>query len=70
MRKCKFFSGTVDYLGHVVRPGRLKVAAKNTGSIAKATYPTTQTELRSFPGMCNVYHRFVRNFEHMVALLN
>ena len=70
MRKCKFFSRTVDYLGHVVSPGRLAVAAKNTESIRKAVYPKNQTELRSFLGACNVYRRFVPNFSHVAAPLN
>ena len=70
MRKCKFFSRTVDYLGHVVHPGRLAVAEKNTLAIKKAVYPRTQTELRSFLGTCNVYRRFVPNFAHAAAPLN
>ena len=61
LRKCKFFSKTVDYLGHVVRPGRLAVAEKNTAAVKRATYPTTRTQMRSFLGMCNVYRRFVPN---------
>ncbi|CDF40411.1 unnamed protein product [Chondrus crispus] len=36
----------------------------------KAQEPTTQTELRSFLGMCNVYRRFVANFERTAAPLN
>jgi len=70
MRKCKFFSRTVDYLGHVVSPGRLEVATKNTTAITKAVYPRTQTEMRSFLGMCNVYRRFVPNFAHVAGPLN
>ncbi len=34
LRKCTFFSNKVDYLGHVIRPGRLEVATKNTAAIA------------------------------------
>ena len=70
MRKCKFFSKTVDYLGHVIRPGHLAVAEKNTAAVRGATYPRTQTELRSFLGTCNVYRRFVPNFAHVAAPLN
>ena len=70
MRKCNFFSKTVDYLGHVIRPGRLAVAEKNISAVREATYPRTQTELRSFLGTCNVYRRFVPNFAHVAAPLN
>ncbi len=62
LRKCKIFEWAVDYLGHVIRPGRLSVAERNTGAIRRATYPTTRTQIRSFLGMCNVYSRFVPDF--------
>ena len=68
--KCRFFSETVDYLGHVIRPGRLGVAEKNTDALRGAPCPTTQTELRSFLGLCNVYRRFVPHFSSLAAPLN
>jgi len=70
MRKCKFFSRTVDYLGHVVRPGRLAVAEKNTEAVKKAVFPRTQKELRSFLGTCYVYRLFDPNFAHVAAPMN
>ena len=70
MLKCKFFRRTVDYFGHVMHPGRLAVAEKNTEAVKKAKYPGTQIELRSFLGTCNVYRRFVPSFEHVAAPLN
>jgi RNase H-like domain found in reverse transcriptase len=33
-------------------------------------HPTTQTELRSFLGLCNVYRRFVKGFDKIAAPLN
>jgi Reverse transcriptase (RNA-dependent DNA polymerase) len=46
--KCHFFAETVEYLGHVIRSGRLGVAEKNTNALKTAPLPCTQTELRSF----------------------
>ena len=43
LKKCFFFVDSVDYLGHVIRPGLLQVAEKNIESIQKAVFPTTQT---------------------------
>jgi RNase H-like domain found in reverse transcriptase len=34
------------------------------------THPTTQTELRSFLGLCNVYRRFFKDFAKISAPLN
>lgn len=70
LKKCKLFSATVDYLGHVIRPGKLAVAEKNTDAIKMCSYPSTQTQLRSFLGMCNVYRRFVPCFARVAAPLN
>ena len=70
LKKCHFFAEAVDYLGHVIRPGRLGVAEKNTTALKTAPLPRTQTELRSFLGLCNVYRRFVPKFSAIAAPLN
>jgi hypothetical protein len=69
LNKCHFFSETVDYLGHVIRPGRLGVAEKNTTALKTAPLARTQTELRSFLGLCNVYRRFVPRLPAIAAPL-
>ena len=51
-------SNEVEFLGHEVRPGRLSVNEKNLRAMKKAVFTKTQTQLRSFLGMCNVYRRF------------
>jgi len=69
-QKCHLFSYDVEYLGHVVRPGRLSVSEKNLKAINKAVFPKTQTQLRSFLGMCNVYRRFTVDFTKTKKPLN
>jgi hypothetical protein len=70
LKKCYFLKDTVDYLGHVIRPGQLSVADKNTSALKDMTHPTTQTDLCSFLGLCNVYRRFVKGFVKIAAPLN
>jgi RNase H-like domain found in reverse transcriptase/Reverse transcriptase (RNA-dependent DNA polymerase) len=70
LKKYRFSSQTVDYLGHVIRPGRLGVAEKNTDALRDAALPRTQTDLRSFWGLCNVYRRFVPHLASLAAPLN
>ena len=70
LAKCRFFPDTVKYLGHAIRPGTLEVDEVATAALTKAKPPKTQTELRSFLGLCNVYRRFVPNYSHVAAPLN
>lgn len=70
LSKCHFFTRAVDYLGHTIRPGLLEVATKNTAAIEGFREPRNQTPVRSFLGLCNVYRRFVPNFERVTAPLN
>ena len=69
-QKCHHCTNEVEYLGHVVRPGRLSVNEKNIKAIKKASFPQTQTQLRSFLGMCNLYRRFTVDFAKNAKPLN
>ena len=41
MKKFTFFSDTVEYLGHVIKPGRLDIDRTNTASLRDAKRPQT-----------------------------
>ena len=70
LRKCEFFQPKVDYLGHVITPGKLAVATENTKAFEHATFPRNVTQVRSFLGAANVYRRFVKNFSGIAKPLN
>ena len=70
LKKCDIFKNQVDYLGHVVRPGELSVAQKTTKAVEEFRLPETQTQIKSFLGLCNVYRRFVQKFARVAAPLN
>jgi len=67
--KCHLFQQEVGYLGHVVRPGQLLVNQENIKSLAQELPPRTQTELKSFLGMCNLYRRFIKDYGHITKPL-
>jgi len=69
LKKSEFFQRSVDYLGHTIRPGKLEVTQSGTSALAEAKYPTTQTQLRSYLGSCNVYRRFVKGYSTIAAPL-
>lgn len=70
IKKCKLFTTKVEYLGHIITPGKLQVDQANTASLREALPPKNKSELRSFLGLCNVYRRFVRNFSKVAGPLN
>ena len=70
LTKCSFFQPKVDYLGHVITPGKLSVAMENTKSFAHTQFPRNNTQLRSFLGAANVYCCFVTGYSGISRPLN
>jgi hypothetical protein len=67
--KCHFFRRRVNYLGHVIEPGKLSVQATKVDTILKAKLARTRTELGAYLGICNVYRRFVPKLATIAAPL-
>ena len=68
--KCSLFQPKVEYLGHAITPGKLSVAVDNSKAFAKAVFPRTITQIRSFLGAANVYRRFVQKYSDIARPLN
>lgn len=59
----------IEYLGDVIRSGHLKMSNTTTAAIRELNNPTTQTEFRSFFGLCNVFRHFVPNLSRVATTL-
>lgn len=70
LKNCSFFQPSADCVVHVVLLGERRVAKTTTTAIRKAGPPRTYMELRSFLGLCTVYHRFVPGFAKIADPLN
>jgi len=60
-KKCHLFQEEVDYLGHIVGRGQLQVQDKKVRGLKEASPARCKKDLRSFPKMCNVNRRFVKD---------
>lgn len=69
LKKCKFFSNTINCLGHVIHLGQLMVSQHTIEGIRDLNPPTNITKLRTFLSLCNVSRYFVPNFARIAALL-
>jgi len=68
--KCLFFQEKVEYLGYVIRLGRVHVLEKNLLALWGLRYPETQTQMKSFLGTCGVYRRFVADIAKIAKPLS
>lgn len=59
MSKCSFFSDTIDYLGHIIRSGKLDVSQININTLKSQKMPTNKSKHRSFLCICNTLRRFI-----------
>ena len=69
-KKCHLFQEEVEYLGHIVGRGELKVQDKHISGLRKASPPRCKKDLRSFLWMCNVYRRFVKDYVRVARPLS
>jgi len=67
--KCFLFHGELDYLGHIVNRGHIRVNETNLVGLRLAEPPRTKKDLRSFLGMSNVYRRFVKDYKKVARPL-
>ena len=67
--KCSFLRTSVEFLGFVISATGIAVDPSKTAAIRDWPTPTSQTEVRSFHGLVQFYHRFVQNFSSLAAPL-
>ena len=68
--KCTFEVSSVEYLGHIIDANGLHPSEAKVRAIRDAPSPTNITELKSFPGLLNYYHKFLPNLATTLAPLH
>ena len=62
LKKCTFLQDEVVYLGFKINENGIYPVKEKTEAIKNAKEPTNVSELKSFLGLINYYHRHFRNF--------
>lgn len=70
LKKCKLSTEKIDYMRHVIRPGRLELAGHSKDAICDSKAPQKLTELKELLGLYNVQRHVVPNFARIAAPLN
>lgn len=66
-KMCHFLCKSINYLRHVIAPGKLQVVRKATNAVSALRYRTGLFQLRSFSDLCYVYRRFVLGFANITT---
>lgn len=67
--KSHFFTTSVEFLGHIIKNGRITVDPKKTETIRNYPIPKTLKELRSFLGLTGYYRKFIMDYAKIVKPL-
>jgi len=70
LEKCTFMAPEVSYCGHVIDQTGVRTMPEKVQAIVEAPAPQTVTQLQSYLGMLNFYHRYLPNVSTVLAPLH
>ena len=70
LTKCLFGVNTVDFLGHCLEEGFIRLHEDNVTKIRDAPRPTTKKQVQLFMGLAGYYRDFIPNFAALAAPLS
>ena len=68
--KCEFFKEKITFCGHDIDSEGLHKTTDKTAAVVNAPRPQNVTEVRSFLGLVNYYHKFLPNLATILHPLN
>lgn len=63
--KCHFGQKYVEYLGHIIEDGKIKVDPNKTKALKTWPRPLNVSDVRSFLGFCNYFRRFIHGYSSL-----
>ena len=68
-KKCVFHTDSVEYLGHIIGPGGLRMDPGKVKIIQDWPEPKKVKDIQSFLGFANFYRRYIHNYSDIVVPL-
>lgn len=68
--KCEFFRSTISYCGHVIDKHGLHKSKEKIEAVLQAPKPENVSQLKSYLGLVNYYHKFLPNLATTLHPLN
>ena len=68
--KCEFFKPKFTYLGHIVSKDGIETEKKKVIAVQEWPILKTVTEVRSFLGFMNYYHKFIPKYAQLARPIN
>lgn len=69
LTKCKFAYQELLFIGHLISKGRVKPDPLKVRAVQDFPIPKNLSELRSFLGLMNYYHRFIQDYARIALPL-
>eukprot|EP00873_Tetraselmis_striata_P026691 jgi/Tetstr1/446955/TSEL_034413.t1 len=70
LSKCSFGSTSVEFLGHIVETGQIKMDPRKVEAVQQWPVPKTIKDVRGFLGLAGYYRKFIHNFAAIAAPLH
>eukprot|EP00873_Tetraselmis_striata_P007045 jgi/Tetstr1/427309/TSEL_017478.t1 len=70
LSKCSFGSTSVEFLGHIVEAGQIKMDPRKVEAVQQWPVPKTVKDVRGFLGLAGYYRKFIHNFAAIAAPLH
>ena len=64
-KKCKFYKTKIEYLGMIIKEGRISMDPVKLGGIRDWPTPTTVKQIQSFLGFGNIYRKFISHYSNL-----
>eukprot|EP00873_Tetraselmis_striata_P033022 jgi/Tetstr1/453286/TSEL_040278.t1 len=70
LSKCSFGRTSVEFLGHIVEAGQIKMDPRKVEAVQQWPVPKTVKDVRGFLGLAGYYRKFIHNFAAIAVPLH